>query len=174
MKQIAWGSIGRGLFWLGALGMLAYGLKPRSSGPIPGAELPSLIVYDLEGAPRRLDTRGRPLLIEAFASWCGACRRSSSTLEAISALGAAHDLEVIAVSVDAKVENARAARDSWPIRATVYHDETGEFSDKLSIRILPTYILVDAEGRIQQVDSGSVGASTFRGWLRASEPLAQR
>jgi thiol-disulfide isomerase/thioredoxin len=172
MKNLSLGSFGRGLFWIGALGMVAYGLKPRPSGPSPGSKMPSVIVYDLEGNPRRIDTEGRPLLIEAFASWCAACRRSSSTLEAISSLGAAHDLDVIAVSLDSKAENAKKARDTWPIRTPVFHDESGEFSDRLSIRILPTYILVDAEGRIQQVDAGNIGASTFRGWLQASGKTA--
>jgi cytochrome c biogenesis protein CcmG, thiol:disulfide interchange protein DsbE len=155
--------------WLLAVGLFLYALRPRPSGPEVGSRPESVQLQTLDGVLERLEPQGKPLLVEAFASWCVACRRSSSTLTAIDSLGKKHALDVVAVSVDSDVEKARGAAESWPIRARVMHDPSGDFSRQFSIQVLPTYILIAADGTVQSVHAGVADATTFRTWLQAAE-----
>ena len=110
--------------------------------------------------------RERPLLIKAFASWCAACKGASWYDTPASAIEKG-SLEVLAVSVDASREDAaRAARD-WPIRVPVAHDSTGEFARHYNIRLLPTYVLIGSDGKVQRVSSGVPGPLDLRAWSQA-------
>jgi thiol-disulfide isomerase/thioredoxin len=149
------------LFWIVAAGFVLYGLRPRPSGPT---------VQTLDGELTELKPNGRPLLVEAFASWCVACQRSASALEGMFSLSEKHSIDVVAVSVDADVSDARRAAANWPIHAPVFHDNTGEFARAFSVQVLPTYVLIGTDGRVLDVHSGTAGASTFRTWIRAAEP----
>lgn len=165
--KLSGSNLAQNALWIVALAILAYGLRPQRSGPEPGTKFEPVVLQTLDGRSHRLAVRGKPLLIEAFASWCVACRRNSSTLDAIFALGEQHKLDVVAVSVDADPADAASAAENWPIRAPVFVDRSGRFSKDFAIRVLPTYILVDADGTVRDVHAGTVGAGAFRSWLRA-------
>jgi thiol-disulfide isomerase/thioredoxin len=109
------------------------------------------------------------LLIEAFASWCGACRRQSGLMSDLADARNQGQLDVIAVSVDQNVQNARKAKNSWPIPVDVVHDARGEFSQKYRVEVLPTYILVGTDGLVKRVTAGVAGASDIRAWLKEHE-----
>ena len=70
------------VFVYGALALLAVLFVSRKlSGPSEGGQAAPFdlpLVGGAEGARFRLaDKRGQPVLIEVFAAWCGACRRSA-------------------------------------------------------------------------------------------------
>ena len=93
-----WAALGVGLLYL---------MHGRSSGPDEGAtaapfELP---LANRDGTFRLADQRGKPVVIEVFASWCGACRRATPSLaEAYRAHG--RQATFIGVSVDDRREDA--------------------------------------------------------------------
>jgi thiol-disulfide isomerase/thioredoxin len=153
--------------WLAALGVLAFALWPRSSGPTvgtPGAPF-ALPVLGASAPFEHSGARERPLLIEVFASWCSACQRSSSVLDALGEAADGKKLDVVAVSVDDDASAASAAQRSWPIRVPVLHDERGAFQRAYGVSVLPTYILLGADGRVLETTAGAPGASDIRRWL---------
>lgn len=157
------------LLWGVALALLGIALWPRASGPVEGSRAPLVKVAELEGhGLHALKPKGKPLLVAAFASWCGACRRSNGSLDAIHRLADRAGLEVVAVSVDRDIDDARRAKAEWPIEAPVFFDARGAFASAYSIDVLPTYILIDKDGVVQDVRSGVADALTFRTWLRAN------
>lgn len=158
------------LLWIAASIAFLIALWPKKSALPTGTPAPPLEL-SLVGEPGNwtLQTpRERPLLIEAFASWCTACRRSNQTLQALVGPESEGRLDVLAVSVDDSPEEAARAKQNWPIPARVAHDTRGEFSRLYKIQVLPTYILIDEQGVIQDVHPGTAGATALRRWLRES------
>jgi thiol-disulfide isomerase/thioredoxin len=161
------------VLWVAVAGVLLLAFLPKNSGPTVGTRA-AAHQLDLVGEagtraiPGKLE---RPLLIEAFASWCGACRRNSGILTDLERARSDGKLDVIAVSVDDSKSAALSAKEEWPIVTDVVHDESGHFARDYKVDVLPTYILIGVDGTIQRVTAGSPGASDIRAWLRASEAV---
>lgn len=141
-------------------------------GPAEGAEAPAIdlpLVSAAVGEPVRWSLANRedkPVLIEVFASWCGTCRRAAP------ALARAHekygtDLEFVGVSVDDDAALAAEAKQAWQIPYPVAHDESGSFARAYRIRVLPTFVLLDREGRIAEVSAGLPSESRVDEWAKS-------
>ena len=77
-----------------------------SGGGTAGAPA-ALELEDLEGRPHRLDDyRGKVVLVNFWATWCGPCREEMPTLERLRQALAGRPFTVLAVNVG---EGARVA-----------------------------------------------------------------
>ena len=103
---------------------------------------------DAAGAPAALaDFKGRPVLLNLWATWCAPCLREMPMLDSLAgALGGA--LSVIALNQD---RDAAAAREFWAERGFAHLElflDPGLAAFKaLGVRGLPLTLLIDAEGR---------------------------
>lgn len=151
---------------VGAAVLLAFWFSRRSSGPHTGAEAKEfeLPLIDAEGTFALRHERGTPVLIEAFASWCSVCRSSAPTLADAYRAPRAQRLRFLGVSVDDSAGAARYAKRAWNIPYDVVLDD-GQFSTRYGIAYLPTFILIDAAGRIRHVSSGRPSAAELEDWL---------
>jgi thiol-disulfide isomerase/thioredoxin len=152
-------------------GALLYFLRPAPSGPATGGAARDFTLPVLAGGESPTfslsEHKGKPVLIEVFASWCGACRRMSGTLEEVSATKRSREVAFVGVSVDDDADAARDAAASWPIPYPVLHANR-EFSQAYSITALPTFILVDANGNVSEVATGMVRRGTLENWLEGA------
>jgi thiol-disulfide isomerase/thioredoxin len=94
--------------------------------------------------------KGTPVLVNLWASWCAPCIKELPTLQELEAGQAeAGKIGVIAVSQDmapqGSVDAFLGERDIG--RFAAYHDPDMGLSSALSIQILPTTILYDAQGK---------------------------
>jgi len=161
---------GAGGYW--ARGFLAPGsalVATRSpapaSAPAPRARpsrrtvpdtLPDIAFPDRRGKLRHFsDWKGRPLLVNFWAPWCGPCREEVPLLERLSRSPADH-LQVIGVAVDSRAPVLRYARHAG-IRYPVL---IGAHRGLETIRALglqpafPFSVFADAQGRIVTVKIG--------------------
>lgn len=158
--------------WAAVAGVLALAIAPKNSGPGVGTEATphELALVGSSTGHRTVTIPGkleRPLLIEAFASWCGACRRNAGVLSDLAPAQKAGKLDVLAVSVDDDAADALVAKNEWPIEVDVAHDATGQFARDYRVDVLPTYILVGVDGKVKRVTAGVPGAGDIRAWLHA-------
>ena len=74
--------------------------RPAKGPPDVGAEAPIFTATDLEGVEIRLDAlRGRPVLVDFWASWCPPCRGAALTLRRIAGEHGER-LAIVGVSLD--------------------------------------------------------------------------
>jgi thiol-disulfide isomerase/thioredoxin len=113
-----------------------------------GTPAPDALFEDGEGRPVRLSVfRGRPLLVNFWATWCAPCIVEMPSLDALAARETGN-VEIIAVSQDldgrARVTDFFAARNF--ARLEPYLDPQMRLMGALQLDTLPTTILYDAEG----------------------------
>jgi thiol-disulfide isomerase/thioredoxin len=157
--------------WGAAIVIVTLALWPRDSGPqVGGRGKPfSAPLVSSEGRFEYAGSSDKPLLIEAFASWCGACRRSAGYLGPVGEAAREGRLSVIAVSVDDEASDAAVAMKTWPITIPVAHDSDGSFQRAYDVRVLPTFILIHPDGSVARVTTGPPGAADLRAFLNPED-----
>ncbi len=112
-----------------------------------GEAAPAIPFVDAGGTKRTLaDFRGRPVLLNLWATWCAPCVKEMPTLDAL-AVREGDRLQVLTVSQDfepAKVAPFFAERKFSKLQP--YLDTETAFSTQLGVN-LPTTILYDSAGR---------------------------
>jgi len=114
-----------------------------------GDAAPDLLFEDGAGRPVRLSAfRGRPVLVNLWATWCGPCVVEMPSLDALAARSGP-ELEIVAISQDLagrqRVSDFFAAHRFS--RLEPYLDPEMRLMPALGLDTLPTTILYDAEGR---------------------------
>ena len=134
------------LVMLGAGGAQA----PAHAAPTGiGAQLPTLTLRGLNGPARSLAAfRGRPLLINVWASWCGPCRQEMASLERLAWRNEGRDFAIIGVSTDDDVQAATVLLRNT--RATISHfiDVDRQVETLLGASRIPLTVLLDGHGRV--------------------------
>ena len=127
-----------------------------SSAPQVGMLAPDFVLKDQKGKEIKLsDLRGKMVLVDFWASWCGPCRRENpNVVEAYkkyhkSKFKNAKGFEVYSVSLDRKAEAWKKAiiadHLDWK-----YHgwDSDNLASRKYGVRSIPSAFLIDGDGKI--------------------------
>ena len=107
------------LVLLGVLGVVLVGRLPAVSPTLVGSVAPDFALADLDGNPVRLaDLRGRPVVLNFWASWCGPCVEEFPLLRSAAAAHADAGLAVVGIVFRDRSEAARdfMARNgaTWP------------------------------------------------------------
>lgn len=127
------------------------GLAAESSGAgavAVGDRLPDLPLRGLNGPSSHIaGFRGRPLIINVWASWCGPCRREMASLERL-AWRDSERFNVIGVSTDDHADRARAFLSRSHATLPHYIDERLRLERLLGAERIPLTVLVDADGRV--------------------------
>lgn len=117
-----------------------------------GSRLPDLTFTGLDGHPLRLAAlKGKPLLVNLWATWCAPCVAELPTLDALAGARKA-GLQVVAISQDLGEGDALATKvkDFWQGKALKHiHpvlDPQGEAASQYQAATLPTTIYYDAQG----------------------------
>lgn len=133
-------------------------VRAASAGPKVGDTLPDLAGFGLEGTLP--DLKGKTVLIDFWASWCGPCKRSFPSLAQLHEKFAAKGFLVLAVSVDEEKEDMDKFLKKNPVPFPVVRDPKSQLAEKLGIEVMPTSILVGTDGKIRMVHRGFEGEST--------------
>lgn len=134
------------------LGIAAAPAAEPSGIPLHEASraLPEIGFTDEAGVTLSLEAwRGRVVLLNIWATWCGPCRAEMPTLDRLQGRLASESFEVVALSIDrAGVAAVRAFYDEIDIKhLAIYIDETGQVAQDLGMFGLPSTILVGPDGR---------------------------
>ncbi|MGA2776714.1 MAG: TlpA disulfide reductase family protein [Steroidobacteraceae bacterium] len=116
--------------------------------PIGGVLRPADL-QGLNGPSQKLSAfRGKPLLINVWASWCGPCRSEMASLERLAWLERAQYFAIIGISTDDDADQARLALQESHATISHFIDRHLQMENMLGAMKLPLTVLVDADGRV--------------------------
>ncbi|MBM2827217.1 MAG: cytochrome biosis protein [Dehalococcoidia bacterium] len=122
-----------------------------------GSKAPDFALSDLDGKEVRLsDFRGRPVMLNFWATWCGPCRVEMPHMqEAQRELGEKTGFVVLAVNLGEDAKTARRFLEENGFEFTAVLDRDSSVArDRYKIIGLPTSFFIDREGVIRDIQVG--------------------
>jgi peroxiredoxin len=136
---------------------------PRIGSPAPDFEL---FVADLQATVRLSELRGRPVVVNFWASWCGPCRAEMPDIQ--RAFEAAGDtLHVIGVNEQEPDLVARGFAYNLGVTFPLLLDFEASVGRQYELRGLPATFFIDAEGVIRDVNLGYMSKEVLVTRLRS-------
>jgi thiol-disulfide isomerase/thioredoxin len=120
----------------------ALGTSPAGQ-PAPAAEL------------ALADYRGQIVLISFWASWCKPCDYELPLLNQYYLSHREQGIQVIAISTDSDRAAAQKYADDRQYAMPMVWDAGGRVADLYKADVLPTLIVIDAAGRVREVEHGA-------------------
>ncbi|GAB4400195.1 MAG: redoxin domain-containing protein [Anaerolineales bacterium] len=111
------------------------------------------------------DLRGKVVLLNFWATWCGPCRAEMPAIQARYA-ALQPDLVVLAVNDNETQSDVQAFVDELGITFPVLLDPRARVNRAYLITALPTTFIIDAEGIIRAQHIGSLSERQLDGYLQ--------
>ncbi len=133
-----------------------------------GTDAPDFTIQDKSGSPLKLSNyKGKVVVLDFWASWCGPCQRSLPHTNEIAKQFAGKDVVVLAVNV----WDTKTAFDGWLPKHPEYDaitfalDPTQQHGQDVATRLykvsgIPTQYVIGKEGKIQTSFVGYGGPNT--------------
>jgi cytochrome c biogenesis protein CcmG/thiol:disulfide interchange protein DsbE len=135
------------------IGVLLAGLGQPAAAPVKLADIgtiaPDFSLKNLDGEQVRLEElRGRPVVINFWASWCGPCELEMPAIQ-LRQERYAPDLVILGVNAGEPLDDARAFSNRLGLTFEILLDDHEEIQQLYRVLGLPTTFFIDAEGIIQ-------------------------
>ena len=131
-----------------------------------GSEAPEFTVYDLEGNAHKLsDFRGKPVLLNFWASWCGPCQSEMPDFQDFYEKYGEEVHFVIVNLTDGQqetVESASAFIAEKGYTFPVYYDTDIDAAMKYGVSAVPVSYFIDAEGYFVAWAQGALSADMLQ------------
>jgi len=117
------------------------------------------------------ELKGKVVLLDFWASWCGPCKESFPVMEELHKKYADKGLVILAVNVD---ETAAAMKDflkEHPATFAIVHDATKKLVGTANISSMPSSFVLGTDGKVVAVHKGFHGKDTVKEYETEIEKL---
>ncbi len=113
-----------------------------------------LNIASVGGAPKSIaELRGRVIVLDFWATWCGPCRLVAPRLSALQSRFGAQGLTVVGMTTD-DAETAAAFARKTEMKYGIVVDTQGDTSRVYGVSGLPTMFVIDKRGVVREVEVG--------------------
>ena len=137
---------------------------PQTAGnrvDLTGKEAPLFRGVSLDGKTYNLaELKGKPVLLDFWATWCGPCIRSMPTLEKIHADYRDQGLVVLGIDVGEKRETVEKFLQTKPIPYPVIMGDEAGIPAAYGVTVYPTFVMIGPDGKVAATQFGLSDALT--------------
>jgi len=138
-----------------AVAALAVVAAAAGAAVTPSAGAPDFALPSLDGSNLRLqEQRGRVVMINFWATWCGPCRVEMPHLSRLYEKYRGSGFTVLAVNIDEDPHKAASLAKQLGMRFPVLLDTEKKVSRLYDLSTMPSTILIDRDGRVRYITRG--------------------
>ncbi len=121
----------------------------RIAIPTVGQPVPEVALPDLEGKTVNLsDFRGEVVLLNFWATWCPPCVDEMPSLQKLQKALGEKGLNILAISVDEKLEDIERFRDEFQLDLPILRDSGAKVAHSFATFKFPETYIVGRDGRL--------------------------
>jgi peroxiredoxin len=135
---------------------LALAASTVASGAIaPQSSAPDFTLRTMEGPNVRLkEQRGRVVMVNFWATWCGPCRQEMPHLERLHRKYKSTGLVLLGVNVDDDARKAAELAAKLGVSFPMLYDTDKAVSKLYDLATMPSTVLIDRDGTVRFVHRG--------------------
>jgi peroxiredoxin len=138
------------------LALLAAAAPWVAAAPLaPTAPAPDFTLRTLDGQKLRLgEQRGRVVLVNFWATWCGPCRQEMPHLNKLYEKYKSSGFVLLGVNVDDDTRQAAGVADKLGVKFPVLPDADKRVSRQYDLSAMPSTVLIDRDGKVRYLHRG--------------------
>jgi len=143
-----------------------------AKAPKPAPVAPAFTLPGLKGDVTLESLRGKAVLVDFWASWCGPCRQSFPWMNDLQRKYGDKGLAIVAVNLDKDREFASSFLAEVPASFTVAFDPAGKTAESYKVKAMPTTFLISPDGKLLVTHTGfdAKHASEFEAQIAEALP----
>lgn len=135
----------------------------RAQGQREYRPAPNLSGKEIRGGRLALsDYRGKVVVVNLWASWCGPCRREQPVFERLWREYESRGVQFLGLNVRDQKAAALSFLDEFEVTYPSFYDDSSRMAFELRAQVLPTTYIIDATGRIFFRFTGTVDEPLLR------------
>ncbi len=139
---------------------------PKGEAAVNALAPDVIMTYDDGRVTRLSDLRGKPVLINFWATWCGPCRFEMPEIVKAYERHKGEGLVVLGVNVEEGPQEVKDFAKAFQITFPITLDTRGQVIDAYGVRAMPTSIFIDREGIIRARWQGALTDNQLEERLR--------
>ena len=100
------------------------------------------------------ELRGKTVLLDFWASWCGPCRQEMPLMDDLYAQYKDLGFTILAVNVDENRDEAHRFLDKVPVSYPILYDPQSDVSEQYEVQAMPTTVMIDRDGNARFLHHG--------------------
>ncbi|WP_338789286.1 thiol-disulfide oxidoreductase ResA [Metabacillus sp. FJAT-53654] len=157
---------------IGALGYTLYSNFIVSKEKVKvGSEAPDFVLTDLEGKQHQLsDYKGKGVFLNFWGTWCEPCEREMPYMDNQYEYYKTQGVEVLAVNIAESNVAVQSFVDKHDLSFPVILDKDRQVLNAYGVGPLPTTFLINPEGEVVHITSGSLTERMVRDFMEQIKP----
>jgi peroxiredoxin len=134
---------------------LAFGASAAVPAIAPLAAAPDFTLHTMNGPNLRLqEQRGRVVMVNFWATWCGPCRQEMPQLNRLYEKYHAAGFVLLGVNVDDDTRKAAEVAGKLGVTFPVLLDTDKAVSKLYELSTMPSTVIIDRDGKVRYVHRG--------------------